>query len=116
MKTDATDQPADFPLRYVVLHHTGIDSPHFDFMVETALASRLATWRTSHWPVSAGQGFEPLDLHRREYLDYEGPVSGNRGHVKRIAVGCCRVVLSSPLTWTIELQQGISLSLPVKHC
>ena len=30
---------------------------------------------------------EPLGEHRREYLTYEGPVSGGRGEVKRVAGG-----------------------------
>ncbi len=115
MQPLTTDLSKQFPLRYVVLHHTGIDSPHFDFMMETEPGSRLATWRTVNWPAMPDQAFEPLDLHRREYLEYQGPVSGNRGQVKRIAAGDCGVIQLSPTMWTIELRQGITLNLPVNR-
>lgn len=34
--------------------------------------------------------------HRRLYLDYEGPVSGGRGSVRRLAAGWMRIEQSSP--------------------
>jgi hypothetical protein len=67
--------------RFVILEH---DYPelHWDFMLECGEV--LRTWRLAALPqegqpVSARASFD----HRPLYLDYEGPVSGNRGRVKR---------------------------------
>lgn len=67
--------------RFVILTH---DYPgwHWDFMLERD--EDLRTWRllsvpASSHPISA----EALAGHRKAYLDYEGPVSGNRGAVQR---------------------------------
>jgi hypothetical protein len=66
---------------FVVLEH---DHPqlHWDLMLE--VGEVLWTWRLAGPPTS-GQvvaGVRTFD-HRRVYLDYEGPISGNRGSVKR---------------------------------
>lgn len=65
--------------RFVVLEH---DYPelHWDFMLEAG--GVLLTWRLpappqAGTPLVAEASFD----HRLAYLDYEGPVSGNRGHV-----------------------------------
>jgi hypothetical protein len=44
----------------------------------------LRTWRLAA-PLTPGVDIpaEPIGAHRLHYLDYEGPVSGNRGSVKR---------------------------------
>jgi hypothetical protein len=67
--------------RFVILEH---DHPqlHWDLMLETG--GVLRTWRLLAPPeegcaVAAEASFD----HRLAYLDYEGPVSGNRGHVRR---------------------------------
>ena len=72
-------------LRYVILEH---DYPelHWDLMLETGEV--LRTWRLAQPPrpgqtVAATASFD----HRRLYLDYEGPISGNRGQVKRWDAG-----------------------------
>jgi hypothetical protein len=67
--------------RYVILEH---DRPslHWDLMLEAG--DSLRTWRLAA-PPQAGKvvaATATLD-HRRRYLDYEGPVSGNRGCVVR---------------------------------
>ena len=74
-------------LRYVVLRHEGIPQPHFDLMFETAEGSLLATWRCDEWPVTAHSKLQRIAEHRRAYLELEGPLSGNRGSVRRIAAG-----------------------------
>ena len=68
-------------LRYVILEH---DHPyvHWDLMLE--VGERLRTWRLAAAPefgkpVVAEASFD----HRLAYLEYEGPVSGGRGRVKR---------------------------------
>jgi hypothetical protein len=65
--------------RYVILEH---DHPvlHWDFMLESGVV--LRTWRLASMPAT-GQiiAATALGEHRLAYLDYEGPVSGNRGAV-----------------------------------
>lgn len=67
--------------RYVILEH---DHPvlHWDLMLESD--GVLRTWRLSQ-PPTPGVEIAALALpdHRLAYLDYEGPVSGNRGTVSR---------------------------------
>jgi hypothetical protein len=61
-------------------------------MIETEPgADGLATWRAPSWPLVDGSPQTSLGVHRPEYLKYEGPVSGGRGEVRRIAAGWCRV-------------------------
>lgn len=61
------------------------DSPratHWDFMIEYEGA--LRTWALAVEPTDAlSIEAEPLVDHRLAYLEYEGPVSGNRGAVTR---------------------------------
>ena len=81
-----TDRPVP-PLRYVVLRHEGVDDPHFDLMFETEPHGDLTTWRSDVWPLEDRTPLVRIGAHRREYLDYEGPLSGNRGTVRRVASG-----------------------------
>ncbi len=76
-------------LRTVVLLHTLPDgSSHFDWMLEQPGRGDLVTFRCTRSPHEAGQwDAERLPDHRRVYLDYEGPISGNRGDVRRVASG-----------------------------
>ena len=72
--------------RYVVLQHRLPPSHerglHWDLMLETPPV--LRTWALSAAPArQAAIAAEALPPHRVEYLDYEGPVSGNRGMVER---------------------------------
>src|SRR5262245_10170293 len=66
---------------FVVLEH---DHPqlHWDLMLE--VGEVLWTWRLTA-PPTLGQGVAGVRTfdHRLVYLDYEGPISGNRGSVKR---------------------------------
>jgi hypothetical protein len=67
--------------RYVILEH---DHPelHWDLMLETG--DVLRTWRLLELPAPGkAVAAEALSAHRKAYLDYEGPVSGNRGTVTR---------------------------------
>ncbi|MEX0725219.1 MAG: DNA polymerase ligase N-terminal domain-containing protein [Planctomycetaceae bacterium] len=67
--------------RYVVLTH---DHPalHWDLMLECG--DVLRTWRLNTPPVEGEIVLaEAIPDHRRMYLDYEGPVSHNRGTVSR---------------------------------
>ena len=55
---------------------------HWDFMLESGGA--LRTWRLAALPQpDLDIAATPLGEHRLAYLDYEGPLSGNRGSVVR---------------------------------
>jgi hypothetical protein len=73
--------------QYVVLHHTGHGPAHYDLMLAMDDVSPLLTWRLPAWPPAPGTSATPLPAHRREYLTYEGSVSGDRGEVRRVAEG-----------------------------
>lgn len=68
--------------RFVVLEHDSPRGRHWDLMLENGQV--LATWALAE-PPDAGHAIaaQPLPDHRPAYLDYEGPISGNRGHVTR---------------------------------
>jgi hypothetical protein len=71
--------------RFVILQH---DHPflHWDLMLETGCA--LRTWRLALTPCpGAVIDATALGEHRLAYLDYEGPLSGNRGKVARWDAG-----------------------------
>lgn len=77
--------------QFVVLHHQQIAQPHFDLMFETAPDSLLTTWRSEHWPIDRPMPITRIGDHRRAYLTFEGELSGQRGHVKRIVSGTCAI-------------------------
>jgi hypothetical protein len=102
--------------RFVVLEH---DHPslHWDFMLEAG--GVLRTWRLSALPeagraVAAAASFD----HRLAYLDYEGPVSGGRGQVRRRDAGTFEWLRDEPgriavrlvghhLRRTVRLDEGL---------
>lgn len=71
--------------RFVILQHDH-PFPHWDFLLE--LADCAATWRLLRLPV-AGEPIpaERIANHRKHYLSYEGPVSGQRGTVITVESG-----------------------------
>lgn len=81
--------------RFVLLRHElpdDADRPsHWDLMFERDESDRLWTWSLAELPRADGPvAAQRLPDHRRAYLDYEGPVSGNRGTVRRWDTGTCR--------------------------
>jgi hypothetical protein len=69
--------------RFVILEH---DHPffHWDLMLEVPTVDLLWTWRLLEDPATSGAiAAERLSDHRRRYLDFEGPIGGNRGSVTR---------------------------------
>jgi hypothetical protein len=85
--------PAPELFRFVILEH---DHPflHWDLLLE--FGDVLRSWRL-RTPVVTQQWIhaESLPDHRCVYLDYEGPVSGNRGYVKRCYAGRFRLVTTA---------------------
>ncbi len=80
-------------LRFVVLHHDWPEQ-HRDLFLEQAGVLRA-------WRVPAGEDLPPWEAvpnhdHRLHYLDYTGPVAGDRGHVWRYDHGT--------LEWLTELR------------
>ncbi len=98
--------------RYVVLRHEGIADPHFDFMCERGTGA-LLTLRFGTWPPRDPNHFEQLCDHRREYLEYEGAVSNNRGFVVRVAEGRCTVESQSDCT-VVQLDRGLEIRMAHK--
>ncbi|MCA8940775.1 MAG: hypothetical protein KDB07_13235, partial [Planctomycetes bacterium] len=72
--------------RYVIQAHTWGGFTHFDLMFEVAGWERLRTFQLPQEPTQAavknGISLREIAPHRRQYLDYEGPVSEGRGEVK----------------------------------
>ena len=80
MKASTTIMP-----RFAVLLH---DHPflHWDFLLEQGESCR--TWRLLKSPDAPGDiPAEAIADHRLMYLDYEGPVSGDRGMVTQWDTG-----------------------------
>lgn len=88
--------------RFVILIH---DHPslHWDFMLEKE--ALLSTWRLVRPPLEPGViEAQPLADHRLAYLDYEGPVSGNRGAVQRFDRGEYALIKESGDRVEVELR------------
>lgn len=80
--------------RFTILLH---DHPwwHWDFLLENgdhALCWRLLRKPCSGEPIAA----EALEPHRLLYLDYEGPVSNDRGIVECVDRGTFQIAASPP--------------------
>ncbi len=101
-------RPTPPALRYVILRHDGIPEPHFDLMFESAPGSLLMTWRSPNWPIERETPLVKLDDHRRDYLDYQGPVSGNRGHVTRVAAGVFQLKRRSDTLWVFTFRDLVA--------
>ena len=96
--------------RFVLLEHSlppgrprGL---HWDFMLE--LGQTLRTWALPSVP-APGEPMECDSLadHRADYLDYEGPVSGDRGSVRRIDAGVFELLADTPAGLQIALHGAV---------
>lgn len=89
--------------RFVVLEHQSPRGVHWDFMLQ--MEEALATWALPEPPDADGPlEAERLADHRLAYLDYEGPVSGDRGRVVRWDHGIFELRHQSEQQWTVLLQ------------
>ncbi len=92
-------------LRFVILTH---DWPvlHWDLLLEEG--ETLRAWRLLQEPIDESLPIdaEPLPPHRLFYLDYEGPVSGDRGTVTRWDRGTYRLLAETEHELQIEFAGG----------
>lgn len=93
---------------FVLLHHRLSDKEHWDLCLD--LGECLATWQILRDPrgtpdkTSSGYPARRIGDHRREYLEYEGPISGDRGEVRRVDQGTWTPVELGPTAWTVRLE------------
>ena len=81
-------------VRHGVVRHSGPEELHFDLLLE--MGQTLKTWALPQSPESGVEmACEALPDHRPMYLDYEGPVSGDRGSVTRWDRGTYRILHQS---------------------
>jgi hypothetical protein len=89
--------------RFVILRHDSPRGEHFDLMLETA-GDVLKTWALPQPPeIGVPMDCEALADHRIEYLDYEGPLSGQRGAVSRWDRGTYSLESRSDTQWIVQL-------------
>jgi hypothetical protein len=104
--------------RFVLVHHEcppGYIKPsHYDFMLE--FSGVLKTWELRKLPNAWCGGETAADEvllatrladHRIEYLDYEGPVSGDRGTVSRVATGIFHAIATDDEHIIVELDSSM---------
>ena len=114
-------ESANPKLRFVVLHHELPESSeqanHWDFMLESD--GVLQTWRldqrrkvTKTESDECWIPCERIEDHRLDYTYLEGPISGDRGSVKRLLLGkyeCCNdgtlTLRCDDETWKVRLEE-----------
>ena len=104
--------------RFVLLRHdcppASCKASHWDFMVEHEGA--LLTWQLNELPTTwaeqlhggpglPGDAVEAIRLadHRMHYLEYEGPISGDRGSVERVVEGTLTWIERNPVRLVVQL-------------
>jgi hypothetical protein len=82
--------------------HSENRASHFDLMLEKN--GLLTTFELFQLPIP-GERFpvRRLPEHRIDYLDYEGPISGDRGHVTQWTAGHYLTAIESENKWILEL-------------
>jgi hypothetical protein len=67
---------------------------HWDLLLEVPNQEKLPTWRLLKNPLEAADPIPAQRIadHRRIYLEYEGPISGGRGHVRRLDRGQTQIL------------------------
>ncbi len=92
---------------FVIQLHSGRGLSHYDLMLEDPPGGALATWQLTEPLARLGEGesveVQRISDHRREYLTYEGPVSGGRGEVRIDDVGRYEWVRREEDCWCVQL-------------
>jgi hypothetical protein len=88
--------------RFVLLEHTW-NGIHWDLMLEAGPV--LRNWAIDE-PLVVGRDLAARALadHRPIYLDYEGPIAGDRGTVRRVDRGTFEVRVWEPDRVIVDLQ------------
>jgi hypothetical protein len=88
--------------RFVILEHAHPRGLHYDFMLE--VGESLKTWELPE-PPAIGRELPAKILpdHRLAYLNYEGPVSGDRGAVKPWDKGSYRLIEQTNESMIVDL-------------
>jgi len=110
--------------RSVLLEHATPDGgSHLDWMIERPGAGddpdehRLITFRCRADPLAHAADARPtrppwtgdrLPDHRAVYLDYEGPISGDRGSVRRLWSTACEVLEETDHRLRIKIRHPTS--------
>lgn len=68
-------------------------------------ADALATWQLPTWPPPSGSPLPAAALadHRKAYLNYQGEVSGGRGHVQIVDSGRYETLQQREGFWLVRL-------------
>ena len=92
--------------RFVILSHDW-PTPHWDFLLESGHV--LRAWRLLSEPQrDADLPAEANFDHRLQYLDFEGPLTGNRGSVTRWDAGT--------FEWLVNEASRVAVKLHGTRC
>ena len=106
-------------MRFVILKHQGHGDLHYDLMLEGK--DKLVTWSCSQNPLTHPNArCRRIADHRKVYLEYEGPVSQNRGTVERVDSGRYEAIEIGESRWVVLLRGGdggacVELTLPAER-
>ncbi len=88
--------------RFAILEHRTAQGRHWDILLEWGPV--LRTWSVEQPPEPGLElAARPLPDHRTLYLDYEGPISGNRGSVTQWDAGTYSLLDESARSIVCEL-------------
>lgn len=95
--------------RFVILWHLVENMPgrqnHYDFLLELAGFFVTIELMALPWEVDSARG-RVLAPHRLEYWELEGPISANRGYVKRITRGNYQLTPHGGGNWELKLDSA----------
>jgi hypothetical protein len=93
--------------QFAILQHRQNHYTHWDLLLELPAKELLATFRVDQpphtWAAAEVLSIQALPDHRRIYLDYQGPVSGDRGTVTRCDRGTLRLVQYTATHIAVEI-------------
>jgi hypothetical protein len=98
------------PFSTVVLRHEESDGGHhFDWLIATDAAGELPLAAVRCLRRPDREGWEGMRVHaasehRPRYLWFEGPLSGDRGIVERVAEGCVERWARGADRWELEVR------------